>query len=86
MAYPLPTINDLITKLQGADTFFIHDLNQTYLQLELDEEAEKIIVIDRLGDYFLTIGSRLDSIVPHLLFNFFKYYASTISFRASLSG
>lgn len=41
MAYPLPSLDDILSKLQGAPTFMILDLNQDYLQLELDDEAKK---------------------------------------------
>lgn len=33
MSYPLPTLEDILSKLQGANTFVVLDLNQAYLQL-----------------------------------------------------
>lgn len=42
MAYPLPTVDDLISRLQGSDIFVILDLNQAYLQLQLDEAVKKL--------------------------------------------
>lgn len=46
MSYPLPKMEDLITKLQGADTFVILDLIQAYLQLELDDNTKNMLVIN----------------------------------------
>lgn len=41
MSYPVPTLEDILAKLQGANTFVVFDFNQAYLQLQLDEDAQK---------------------------------------------
>jgi hypothetical protein len=44
--HPLPTLNELLEKLQGATCFAKIDLADAYLQIELDEEAKKLCVIN----------------------------------------
>lgn len=39
MSYHLPTLDDKLSKLQGATTFVVLVLNQAYLELALDEES-----------------------------------------------
>lgn len=41
MSYQLPTLDNILSKLQG-----VLDLNQAYLQLELDEESQKLLVLN----------------------------------------
>lgn len=46
MSYPLPTLEDILTKIQGVATFVMLDLNQAYLQLRLDKQARKLLVVN----------------------------------------
>lgn len=46
MSYPMPTLEDILSKLQDATTFIVLDLNQAYPQLKLDDEARKMSVIN----------------------------------------
>lgn len=46
MLYPLATLEYILAKLQGATTFVVLDLNQAYPQLELDEESQKLVVVN----------------------------------------
>lgn len=55
MTYPVPIIDDILAKLQEANTFVILDLNQVYLQIQLDEDARKLLVVNTpwgLFEYF----------------------------------
>ena len=44
--YPIPKVEDLFVKLTGGCTFTKIDLSQAYLQLPLDEESKKFVVIN----------------------------------------
>ena len=44
--YPIPKVQDLFVKLTGGCTFTKIDLSQAYLQLPLDEESKKFVVIN----------------------------------------
>jgi hypothetical protein len=44
--YPIPRFEDLLSKLKGGKRFSKVDLSDAYLQLELDEEAKKLAVIN----------------------------------------
>lgn len=44
--YPLPKPQDLFAKLSGGKKFTILDLSQAYLQLMLDEQSQKLTVIN----------------------------------------
>ena len=44
--YPIPKVEDLFVKLTGGCTFTKIDLSQAYLQLALDEESKKFVVIN----------------------------------------
>ena len=46
--YPLPTADDLFTKMKGGKTFTKIDLKTAYLQIELDEESKKYLVINTI--------------------------------------
>ena len=44
--YPLPTPQDLYATLAGGKKFTTLDLSQAYLQVELEEPAQKLAVIN----------------------------------------
>ena len=44
--YPIPRIEDLFTKLSGGKSFSQVDLSQAYLQLQLEEESQKLVVVN----------------------------------------
>ena len=44
--YPIPKIEDLFAKLSGGKTFTKLDLSQAYLQVPLDEESRKLVVVN----------------------------------------
>ena len=44
--YPIPRVEDLFSKLAGGKAFTKLDLSQAYLQLPLDEESKKYVVIN----------------------------------------
>lgn len=43
--YPLHTVDDIFTKLQGGNTFSELDLTQVYMQFPIDEESSKLLTI-----------------------------------------
>ncbi|KRY26536.1 Uncharacterized protein T01_4021, partial [Trichinella spiralis] len=45
-SYPIPRPEDLYQALRGGKTFTKLDLSEAYLQVELDEESKKILVIN----------------------------------------
>uniref|UniRef100_A0A914DXM4 RNA-directed DNA polymerase n=1 Tax=Acrobeloides nanus TaxID=290746 RepID=A0A914DXM4_9BILA len=44
--YPIPLINEILTKLNGGKYFTKIDLKDAYLQIELTEESKKLCVIN----------------------------------------
>ena len=44
--YPIPKIEDLLTKLAGGKQFTKLDLRHAYQQLELDEKSRDYVVIN----------------------------------------
>ena len=44
--YPIPRIEDLFAKLSGGKSFTTLDLSQAYLQVPLDEESKKLLVVN----------------------------------------
>ena len=44
--YPIPRVEDLFAKLSGGKNFTKIDLSQAYLQVPLDEESKKLVVIN----------------------------------------
>ena len=44
--YPLPHPNELFAALNGGEKFTKIDISEAYLQLELDEESQKLVVIN----------------------------------------
>lgn len=44
--YPIPRVEDLFSKLAGGRAFTKLDLSQAYLQLPLEEESKKFVVIN----------------------------------------
>ena len=44
--YPIPKVEDLFATLEGGATFTKLDLSQAYLQLKLDPESRKYVVIN----------------------------------------
>ena len=44
--YPLPTAEDLFTKLAGGKIFSKLDMSQAYQQLLLDDDSEKLLVVN----------------------------------------
>ena len=49
--YPLPGPHDLFEKMQGGETFSKLDLKNAYLQMELDEDCRKYLVINTFFFY-----------------------------------
>ena len=43
--YPLPRVDELFTVLAGGNKFSKIDLSDAYLQVELDDESKKYVVI-----------------------------------------
>ena len=46
--YPLPTADELFTKIKGGKTFSKLDLKTAYLQIELDPDSRKYLVINTI--------------------------------------
>ena len=44
--YPLPQPNEMFTNLNGGVLYSKLDFSEAYLQIELDEESQKLVVID----------------------------------------
>ncbi|PIO61230.1 hypothetical protein TELCIR_17254 [Teladorsagia circumcincta] len=44
--HPLPTSDDVLTKLNGGTTFTQIDLADAYLQVEVDDEAKEVLTIN----------------------------------------
>src|SRR5690606_34883568 len=44
--YPLPIPEDIFTKLNGGQYFSQIDFSETYLQIEVDDEAKKLLTIN----------------------------------------
>ena len=44
--YPTPSNEEIFTKLQGGKTFSKIDLRQAYLQLELDDDSKKMMMLN----------------------------------------
>lgn len=44
--YPLPVIEDLFTKVNGAEVFSKLDISEAYYSLPVDEETQKLLVIN----------------------------------------
>lgn len=44
--YPLPTVQDLLSKLAGGTLFSKIDLTHAYQQLELDDQSQKYLTIN----------------------------------------
>ncbi|XP_062711283.1 uncharacterized protein K02A2.6-like [Aedes albopictus] len=44
--YPLPTPDDIFSKLAGSKIFSVIDLSDTYLQVEVDDESKKLLTIN----------------------------------------
>jgi hypothetical protein len=44
--YPLPKPQDLFATLSGGEEFTTLDLSQAYLQLQLDDESQKLVVVN----------------------------------------
>ena len=44
--YPIPRVEDLFAKLSGGKSFTKLDLSQAYLQVPLDEESKKLVVVN----------------------------------------
>ena len=45
--YPQPTPEELFSKIQGGEMFFKIDLTKAYLQVELDDELQKYLTINK---------------------------------------
>ncbi|CAB0007785.1 unnamed protein product, partial [Nesidiocoris tenuis] len=50
--HPLPTFEDLVTKLTGGQQFSVIDLKDAYLQMEVEEQSRKYFVIATHKGYF----------------------------------
>ena len=44
--HPIPSIDELLTRLNNGDKFTKLDLSDAYLQIELDEESKRLVVIN----------------------------------------
>ncbi|XP_058449173.1 uncharacterized protein K02A2.6-like [Malaya genurostris] len=44
--YPLPTPDDIFSKLAGSKVFSVIDLSDAYLQVEVDDESKKLLTIN----------------------------------------
>lgn len=44
--YPLPTPDDIFSKLSGSKIFSIIDLSDAYLQVEVDDDSKKLLTIN----------------------------------------
>ena len=44
--YPIPRVQDLFAKLSGGKRFTKLDLNQAYLQVPVDEDSKKLLVVN----------------------------------------
>ena len=44
--YPLPLPEDILAKLNGSSIFSHIDLSDAFLQIEMDEESSKLLVIN----------------------------------------
>ena len=44
--YPLPQLNELFTNLNGGVIFSKLDCSEAYLQIEMDKESQKLMVIN----------------------------------------
>lgn len=75
----LPTLDDILSRLQDADTFVILDLNQAYLQLRLDEveDTRKLLVVNTLWEVFEYL--RLPFGLSSSPFTFQKFMDSTLA-------
>ena len=45
-SYPLPSPEDIFTKLNGGKVFSKIDLSDAYLQMEVDDECSKVLTIN----------------------------------------
>lgn len=50
--YPIPRVEDLFAKLAGGKAFTKLDLSQAYLQVPLDEESRKLVVVNTHKDLY----------------------------------
>lgn len=55
--YPIPRIDELFHKLQGGKYFTKIDLSEAYLQVELADLGEKIMVINKYALRIISIPS-----------------------------
>ena len=46
--YPIPRVEDLFAKLSGGKSFTMLDMSQAYLQVPLDDESRKYVVVNTL--------------------------------------
>ena len=45
-SYPLPRIDDIFARLSGGRQFSVLDLKQAYLQMKLEEDSKKYVVVN----------------------------------------
>ena len=50
--YPIPQVEDLLSALAGGKSFTKLNITQAYQQLCLDEESQKLVVIDTHKELF----------------------------------
>ncbi|KAK9510273.1 hypothetical protein O3M35_005093 [Rhynocoris fuscipes] len=50
--FPLPTIEEIFTKLNGGETFSVLDLSDAYLSIPVEEESQKLLVINTIRGLF----------------------------------
>ena len=69
--YPIPKIEDLLTKLTGEKKFTVLDLSQAYQQLQLDETSQQYVVIN---------PHKMDRSFPYGKCNILQHHTATENF------
>ena len=67
--YPLPQLNELFTNLNGGVIFSKLDCSEAYLQIEMDKESQKLMVINTHKGLFCIPDYHLGLVQPLQFFN-----------------